>query len=84
MDQDLVYVIIVSLELINTDPSLETENVNYENKYDSKAYKVYVLTETDEDNEYSKRKPGFNAYSLAYDLGNLNHLKEFGVDLESI
>lgn len=59
-------------------------DVNYENKYDSKAYKVYVLTETDEDNEYSKRKPGFNAYSLAYDLGNLNHLKEFGVDLESI
>jgi hypothetical protein len=59
-------------------------DVNYENKYSSKAYKIYVLTEVDDTNEHSKRKPGFNAYSLAYDLGSLKHLEEFGVNLESI
>jgi hypothetical protein len=59
-------------------------DVNYENKYSSKAYKIYVLTEVDDTNEHSKRKPGFNAYSLAYDLGSLKHLEDFGVNLESI
>ncbi|MDG1859449.1 MAG: hypothetical protein P8I94_10120 [Emcibacteraceae bacterium] len=59
-------------------------DTNYENKYSNKAYRIYVLTEVDEDNEYSKRKPGFNAYSLAYDLGSLSHLEKYGVDLESI
>lgn len=59
-------------------------DVNYEKKYDSKAYRIYVLTENDDDNEYSKRKPGFNAYSLAYDLGSLKHLEEYGIDLYGI
>ena len=59
-------------------------DVNYEKKYSSKAYRVYILTENDEDNEYSKRKPGFNAYSLAYDLGSLKHLEEYGIDLYGI
>jgi hypothetical protein len=59
-------------------------DVNYEKKYSSKAYRIYVLTESSDDDEYSKRKPGFNAYSLAYDLGSLKHLKEFGVDLYAI
>jgi len=59
-------------------------DVNYEKKYSSKAYRVYILTENDEDNEYSKRKPGFNAYSLAYDLGSLKHLEEYGIDLENL
>jgi hypothetical protein len=59
-------------------------DVNYEKKYSSKAYRVYILTENDEDNEYSKRKPGFNAYSLAYDLGSLKHLEEYGIDLYQI
>lgn len=59
-------------------------DVNYEKKYSSKAYRIYVLTESDDDNEYSKRKPGFNAYSLAYDLGSLKHLEEYGIDLYGI
>lgn len=59
-------------------------DVNYEKKYSSKAYKIYVITESDDDNDFSKRIPGFNAYSLAYDLGSLKHLEEYGVNLHQI
>lgn len=59
-------------------------DVNYETKYDSKCYGIWVLQSHDEDAEgaWARVKTGgFNAYSLAYDLGKLEHLKEFGVDL---
>ena len=59
-------------------------DVNYEKKYSSKAYKIYVLTPADEEDPFARRKPGFNAYSLAYDLGKLEHLKEYGVNLETL
>lgn len=60
------------------------KDVNYEKKYSSKAYKIYVITESDDDDDFSKRVPGFNAYSLAYDLGSLKHLEEYGVNLHQI
>ena len=59
-------------------------DVNYEKKYGSKAYKIYVFTPTDEEDPFARRKPGFNAYSLAYDLGKLEHLKEYGINLETL
>lgn len=59
-------------------------DVNYEKKYDSKAYKIYVLTKVEEDDPFARRKPGFYAYALAYDLGKLEHLKKYGVNLESL
>lgn len=60
-------------------------DTNYEKKYSSKAYKIYILTK-DTSDEYSTsiRVPGFNAFSLAYDLGSLAHLEKEGVDLRGI
>lgn len=59
-------------------------DVNYEKKYSSKAYKIYIITESDDTDDFSKRIPGFNAYSLAYDLGSLKHLEKYGIDLHNI
>ena len=60
-------------------------DVNYEKKYSSKCYAIYVLTRsTDDDDVFSRRKPGFYAYALAYDLAKLEHLKQYGVDLSTI
>jgi len=58
-------------------------DVNYEKKYSSKCYSIYVLTKTDDD-DFSKRKAGFSAFALAYDLAKLEHLKKYGVDLSAI
>lgn len=57
-------------------------DVDYEKKYSSKCYAIWVLVEHDEEKEdaWARVKTGgFNAYSLAYDLGKLEHLKEYGV-----
>ena len=59
-------------------------DLNYEKKYSSKCYSIYVLTKNEEDDPFVKRKPGFYAFALAYDLGKLEHLKEYGVDLSLI
>ena len=58
-------------------------DVNYEKKYSSRCYSIYVLTKTDDD-DFSKRKAGFSAFALAYDLAKLEHLKKYGVDLSAI
>jgi hypothetical protein len=58
-------------------------DTNYERKYGSKCYSIYVLTKT-EDEGFSKRKSGFSAFSLAYDLAKLKHLEQYGVDLSRI
>lgn len=54
---------------------------NYEEKYGSKCYAVYVH-ETCED--YQHLGPGHYDCSLAYDLGSLSHLEQYGIDLEKI
>lgn len=63
------------------------KDVNYENKYGCKAYNIWVIEKVDDD--YSERWTtstggGFSATQLAYDLGKLTHLKEYGVDLSRI
>jgi hypothetical protein len=59
---------------------------NYENKYGSKCYAIYVVEPVDAEGSYFEHieKGGFNAYALAYDLGKLDHLKEYGVDLSRL
>ena len=63
------------------------KDVNYEKKYGSKCYNIWVIQKVDDD--YSDRWTtatggGFTASALAYDLGKLSHLKEYGVDLSRI
>jgi len=60
-------------------------STNYEEKYGSKCYSVYVLKDmhVDSSDTFFPRveSGGFHAYALAYDLGKLEHLREYGVDL---
>ena len=63
------------------------KDVNYEKKYSSKAYNIWVIEKIDDD--YSDRWTtatggGFTATQLAYDLGKLTHLEKYGVDLSRI
>jgi len=61
-------------------------DVNYEKKYGSKCYAIYIMEEVREDVDKwaNVDKGGFTAYSLAYDLGKLSHLKKYEVDLSRI
>jgi hypothetical protein len=59
-------------------------DVNYEKKYSSKCYTIWVLQSHDEDAEdtWARVKTGgFYASALAYDLGKLQHLTQYGVNL---
>lgn len=58
-------------------------DVNYEKKYSSKCYSIWVYEDSDND-FLGKRNGGFFAFSLAYDLGKLSHLKEYGIELNSL
>ena len=62
------------------------KDVNYEQKYGSKCYAIYVMEEVREDTEKwaNVETGGFHAYSLAYDLGKLQHLEKYGVDLSRV
>lgn len=62
-------------------------DVNYEKKYSSKCYAIWVLESHDEDAEdlWARVKTGgFNAYSLAYDLGKLEHLQKYGINVSRL
>ena len=61
-------------------------DVNYEERYGSKCYAIYVMEEVREDTEKwaNVETGGYAAYSLAYDLGKLSHLEKYGVDLSRI
>jgi hypothetical protein len=61
-------------------------DVNYEKKYGSKCYAIYIMEEVrdDADKWANIDKGGYAAYSLAYDLGKLSHLEKYGVDLSRI
>ena len=51
---------------------------DYQQKYSSKCYSITVREVSD--NEFGI-SGGFSAFSLAYDLGKLEHLKQYGVKL---
>ena len=61
-------------------------DVNYEEKYGSKCYAIYVMEDIRDDTEKwaNVETGGYAAYSLAYDLGKLSHLEKYGVDLSRI
>lgn len=59
---------------------------DYEKEYCSKLYGIYVLENGDWSDSFfpGVSSGGFFAYSLAYDLGKLEHLKEYGVELSRL
>ena len=72
---------------ISVDYQAEKEgynDTNYEKKYFSKCYAIYVFQEIKQEVQeffIGTSTGGFNGYSLACELGSLEHLKEYGVDL---
>ena len=53
-------------------------DTNYEKKYGSKCYSVWIITPPSEEENITG---GFYAYCLGYDLGSLSHLKEYGINI---
>ena len=61
-------------------------NYDYEGKYGCPCYSIYVIQKIDsEDTLFSSVDAGgFNAAAPAYELGKLQHLKKYGVNLEKL
>jgi hypothetical protein len=55
-------------------------DTNYEDKYGSKCYQIYVIELTDFESPYFGfiKEGGYYATALAYDLGSLKHLEKYG------
>ena len=60
--------------------------VDYEKKYGSKMYSIYVTEAVDSDDTFFPHiaSGGYFAVSPAYDLGKLSHLEKYGVDLNRV
>ena len=62
-------------------------DVNYEQKYGSKCYAIWVLETIDQEGDFwtqGVETGGYNAYALAYDLGKLEHLEAYGINLDKL
>ena len=65
-------------------PGVQT--VDYVSKYGCECYSIYVRQKPSGEAEFWNMPDigGFYAFALAYDLGKLKHLEEYGVDLEKL
>ena len=61
----------------------EETSMDYENKYGSKCYQIYVMTPEvhNPDSFFGDVKGGFYAYQCAHELGNLEHLNKYGLNV---
>jgi len=66
-----------------TKPGLNA--CDYEEKYGAKGYQLYVLTPCDTSKTLfpwlDGTKMGHNSFSVAYDIGSLKHLEQYGVNI---
>lgn len=63
------------------------KDTNYEKKYGAKCYNIWVTEPFDSSKEFwigGIESGGFYASALAYDLGSLQHLEKYGVDLSRL
>lgn len=60
--------------------------VDYESKYGGPCYAVYVVQKVESEDTYfsNVQSGGFSAYIPACELGKLEHLKKYGVNLERL
>jgi len=74
-----------TVEYMNSKPGYVKPPVNYEEKYGAKGYAIYVLTPCDLSNSLfpwmDGNRVGYHSFSLAYDLGKLKHLEQYGVNI---
>ena len=67
------------------DSKAGLQTVDYVSKYGSDCYSIYVRQKPSiEDMWDMPEVGGFYAFALAYDLGKLKHLEEYGVDLQKL
>ena len=67
------------------DSKLGLQTVDYVNKYGSDCYSIYVRQKPSTEDMWDMPDVGgFYAFALAYDLGKLKHLEEYGVDLQKL
>ena len=70
---------------MNSMPGYMKPVVNYEEKYGAKGYSLYVLTPCDLRNSLfpwmDGNKVGYHSFALAYDIGSLKHLEQYGVNI---
>lgn len=64
----------------------EDTTIDYEAKYGSKCYLVEIVEDVNAGDSFFPfiTKGGYCAFVLAYDLGRLSHLEEYGVNLSRI
>lgn len=61
--------------------------MDYEAKYGCKAYQIFVMQDVKESEDSffpGVQTGGFYGYALASELGSLEHLKEYGIDLAKV
>jgi hypothetical protein len=57
----------------------------YEDKYNGNCYQVWIKEKVvDANTGFGLAGGGFNAFVPAYELGKLSHLKQYGVNVESL
>ena len=67
------------------DSKAGLQTVDYISKYGSDCYSIYVRQKPSTEDMWDMPEVGgFYAFALAYDLGKLKHLEEYGVDLQKI
>ena len=76
-----------SLEHTRIKPGLK--EIDYEAEYGAKLYSIWVMRELIDDSsghwiDLEGQRNGFFGCALAYDLGRLTHLEQYGIDLGKI
>ena len=76
-----------TLEHTRKMPGLQ--EMDYEKKYGGKCYSIWIMREIIHDStghwmDLEGQRNGFFASAIAYDLGRLTHLEQYGIDLGRI
>ena len=68
------------------DSKIGISKVDYDKKYASNCYQIYVMQKVNTEDTFftSVSAGGFNAYAVASEIGKLQHLKKYGVNLERL
>ena len=75
----------LSKEYQDSKPGIHT--VDYVGKYGCNCYSILVRQKSSGNSDYYYDIPdigGFFSFALAYDLGKLTHLEQYGINLENL
>lgn len=67
-------------------PAVIKKELPYDERYLGHCYQIYVIEQIDSSESFFPfiERGGFNAFCPFYDLGKLEHLEQFGIDLKNI